>query len=908
MQVETADWPILHDSGPDRLVLRDGTVASCRPAVADDESAVQAFFHHLTPESRHNRFFTAAEPPVTLVSRFCNSSDPAQGLTLIAFRQQRAELGIIAIASYSVVAPRSAEVAFAVADGMHGKGLGTALLERLATTASANGIDTFVAATLAGNREMLEVFRDSGFEMRANTEQGEVAVRLDLRHTAHAADAINERNRAATVASLKPLLRPRSVAVIGVSRNPTNLGRRVFDALGRAGFNGPIFAVNRSAAAIDGHPSYSSILDVPGPIDLAVIATPRADVLGVVDDCAAAAVKSLVIISAGFAERDDEGRRMQRELLNKTRELGLRVIGPNCMGILNADPQIRLNASLAEDLPPAGRVAIASQSGGIGLALLRLASERQLGISSFVSLGNKADVSGNDLLQWAESDPNTSVVLLYLESFGNPRRFGQLARRIGHRKPIIVVKAGRTPSGNRAAGSHTAGMASSETAVEALLRQAGVIRATTIDEMFDVAQCLDLQPLPSGSRVGIITNAGGPGILAADACEAAGLTVPSFSDATRALLSAKLSGNASVGNPVDLVASAGAQAYEHAISAALASPDIDSLVVIYTEIARDQTASILRSISQGIAAARAAGVSNKPIVACIVGSANQRIELTAATERIPTYSFPENAARALGHAAAYARWRAMPPSLFSSFDDVRADEARAFCQAVVARRGESWLSGAELKKVLSAFGIALIDSASVQSEDDAAAAAARLGYPVAMKIDSRTIVHKTDVGGVRLDLKDETQVRKTFRELAGRFPEIGAGEGSVQLQPMLSGIELIAGISREGAHAALIAFGRGGVDAELLRDVAFRMAPLNGSDVASMIHEIRSFPLLEGYRGRPPADVDAIKELVLRLSSLAEAIPQIRELDLNPVICLPKGKGYRIVDARARVAPPVQTQ
>jgi acyl-CoA synthetase (NDP forming)/GNAT superfamily N-acetyltransferase len=902
VQTDVSEWPALHGSASDRLVLRDGSVALLRTAGPGDRGVLHDFFHRMAPESRRNRFFTVSEPTAALVRQFCEAADPARSLTLVAFRGANDPLQAIAVASYAATSPKVAEAAFAVADGMHGKGLGTALLERLATIAAANGFDAFEATTLAENREMLEVFRDSGFALRSKTGDGVADVRLELRPSTRAVGAIDERNRVATVASLRPILEPRSVAVVGVSRNPLNLGRRVFDALHRAGFNGPIYAINPHADEIAGRRCYRSIRDVAAPVDLAVVATPRTEVLRVIEECAASGVRSLVIVSAGFAERDDEGLRLQREVLDKTRALGLRLVGPNCMGVLNADPEVRLNASLAEDLPPAGHIAIASQSGGIGLALLRLAAARHIGISSFVSLGNKADVSGNDLLQWSESDPQTSVILLYLESFGNPRRFGQLARRIGHKKPIVVVKAGRTPSGSRAASSHTAGLASSESAVEALLKQSGVIRAGTIDEMFDIAQCLDLQPLPNGPRVGIVTNAGGPGILAADACEAAGLVVPPFGSATRATLGLKVSANATIDNPIDLVASAAADSYEHAVATALAAPEIDSLIVVYTEVTPVQTAGILEGIGRGVAAARLAGIRDKPVLACTLGLTAQPAELSAGAERIPTCVFPECAARALGHVVGYARWRQEPPSLFWTFDDMRPDDARSLCARIVAARGDTWLTGDELSALLASFGIKLVAGVPVHSEDQAVAAAASVGYPVVLKLDSPRVVHKSDVGGVRLHVGNGQEVRAAFRELGTLFPEVSTDRAALRVQPMFSGIEVLVGMSREAAFGPLIALGRGGVDTEILHDVAFRMAPLSDADVDGLLREMKSSRLLEGYRGRPPADIAALKEILLRLSLLAQAIPEVRELDLNPVIVLPAGQGCGIVDARARVS------
>ncbi len=904
MRLEVSEWPALEDPATERLVLRDGSVAALRQTVPADHASLSHFFCQLSTESRHNRFLSASDPSPEVVARLCDSTSPTRGITLVALREQGGGLLPIAAASYLATSPRAAEVAFAVADGMHGKGLGTALLERLAIIAQAHEFQSFKATTRADNRKMLEVFRDSGFEMRSETVDGVVEVRLDLTPSARGSATINERNRLATVASLEAILRPHSVAVIGTSRRPSSIGRRVYDAVRRYGFRGSAYAVNPHADDIDGQPCYPTIRDVPGPVDLAVIATPNTQVLQVLDECGDAGVKAAVILTAGFAELGQEGRALQQQALAKARANGMRIVGPNCMGVLNTDSAVRLNASFAEQLPPEGRVSIASQSGGVALALLQLAASRRVGISSFVSLGNKADVSGNDLLQWGESDSRTSVLLLYLESFGNPRRFAQLASRIARKKPIVVVKAGRTSSGSRAAGSHTAGLASNEAAVAALFEQSGVIRADTIDELFDVAQCLDLQALPRGNRVGIITNAGGPGILAADACEAAGLKVPTFEPETQANLANGLSENATTTNPVDLVASAGPEAYEHAILTALQSPAIDSLLVIYTSIQSAHTDSILEGIGQAVVKARLAADSQKPVLACTLSATGQSAPLLAGDERIPCYRFPENAARALGRAASYARWRAEPPALLRTFDDVRIHDARMLCQTIVNARGDAWLTTEEAGKVLSAVGLSVLPCGYAHSEDDAVRAASHVGFPVALKLDSPDVLHKTDVGGVRLDVRNEDEVREVFRDVSRRFPHVlePGGQARVVVQPMLHGIETLVGMSDDPVFGPLIAFGLGGVETEVFRDVAFRLAPLTPRDADRLMRSVKSFRLLQGYRGSPPTDIEAVKDLLLRVSLLVQHVTELRELDLNPVIVLPSGQGYRIVDARARVS------
>ncbi|MBI4485520.1 MAG: GNAT family N-acetyltransferase, partial [Acidobacteria bacterium] len=451
-----------------------------------------------------------------LITRLCDSRDLTRGASLLALRLVDGDVRPIAVGSYLAIDAVAAEVGFAVDDRFHGKGLATLLLERLAALAAAHGFRRFEATTQSDNAAMLEVFRDSGFEIRSRTEHGGIAVQLSLSPTSVTIGVAERRSGLATAASLRPVFEPASVAVIGASRDPAAVGRRVLKALIDGGFSGPIYPINPNATEVESRRCYSSLADVNAPIDLAVVAVPRALVLDAVDRCATAGVKALVVISAGFAETGEDGRALQTQLLEKVRANGMRMIGPNCMGVLNTHPDVRLNASFSAIVPPNGRVALSSQSGALGLAILELAAERGLGLSTFVSVGNKADVSGNDLLQYWDADPHTAVILLYLESFGNARRFAHLARRVGRTKPLVCVKAGRTRAGSRAAGSHTAALTDCDTAVDALFHQSGVIRAETIDEMFDIAACLEAQPTPRGRRVAIVTNAGGPGILAVD--------------------------------------------------------------------------------------------------------------------------------------------------------------------------------------------------------------------------------------------------------------------------------------------------------------------------------------------------------------------------------------------------------
>lgn len=703
--------------------------------------------------------------------------------------------------------------------------------------------------------------------------------------------------------SLVPLFTPQAVAVIGVSRQKAGLGRRIFRAMRAAGFPGLIYPVTRDGAEVDGVPSYTTVRGLKG-IDLAVIAVPRDAVDAAVDDCIAAGVRALVIITAGFAEADAEGRALQDALVRKVRDAGIRMVGPNCMGLINASRERPLNASFSPVFPPPGGLAMLSQSGALGIVILDLAARRHVGVSQFVSVGNKADVSGNDAIEFWARDPDTRVIALYLESFGNPRRFAQIAREVGRRKPIIAVKSGRTSAGSAAAGSHTAAMAASDVAVSALFHQTGVIRADTIDEMFDIAACLEAQPLPAGNRVAIVTNAGGPGILAADACEAAGLRVVELSTATRARLTELLPFVPNAGNPLDMIATAGPPEYEAALAEVLAADEVDALLVLYTPVDPDGAPPIVDAIRAGLAAGRARATRPKPVLACLMADDAHR-QLRLEHEQIPLYPFPENAARALGKVAAYAAWRSSPPGTHRTFDDLETVTARAICRGVLTARGEDWLTQEETSRVLGAYGLFLTPSVPVRSREDAAAAADIVGLPAVAKLIAKEAVHKSDVGGVLVNLRTADEVARAFDELAKRASRRGIALDAVQIQPMVQGgAETVVGIAHDRLFGSLVGFGSGGVDVEILGDVHFRVSPLTTRDIDELITESRQSKRLRGFRGRPPGDLDALRDVLARVSKLADDLPEIAELDLNPVLVLEEGRGCQLVDARVRVRDP----
>lgn len=898
--------PAADDLDSERLILRDGTTATVRRSVPSDEAQIVSFFRELSPESRWNRFFAVAAPRPELLRRFADSGNPRKAFTLLAFRSVDGHARIIAVASYMGLTNTAAEVAFAVDDRFHGKGISTLLLERLAVHAAEAGFLAFHASMLADNVAMRDVFRDSGFEIRSTSGQGVVELRLSLSPSVEGVTSAERRRQRATAESIRPLLEPRSIAVIGASRDPSKIGSRVLRALQASRYEGRILVVHPTAQELNGVRAIPSARELPAGVDLAIVAVPAPRVLEVADDCAAAGVKSLVVISAGFAETGQDGMEAQNALTERVRSYGMRMIGPNCMGLLNMDPAVRINASFSLVCPPVGSIALSSQSGALGIAILRLAAERRIGLSAFVSVGNKADVSSNDLLEYWESDPRTRVITLYLESFGNPRRFARLAQRIGRQKPIVALKAGRSQAGSRAAGSHTAALAAKDAVVGALFRQTGVIRAETMDEMFDVAACLDSQPLPAGRRVGIVTNAGGPGILAVDACEAAGLRVVEFGPDIQARLHEFLPSTASVSNPIDMVASAGPDEYRQAIDVALSASDVDALIVVFTPIDDTTSGRILAGIQAGIASARGCGFKSKPVLACLMSSSTNDLPLRVAAETIPTYAFPENAARALGKAAAYAAWRHQPAGLLWTFDDIHVEEARTICRNALAR-GDSWLNDHDIWQVLTAFGFPVAVHRLARTADEAIAFASIIGFPVAAKLASTKVTHKTELGAVRLNLTSSDELRTAFDDIMARARRVVGSEAieGVLIQPMIcGGTETLLGITHDPLFGPLVAFGMGGINVEVLGDVRFRVAPLTDRDADDLLREIRGFPLLTGYRGRPGADVPALRDAILRMSCLAERVPEIADLDLNPVIALAPGAGCRVIDARIKVALP----
>ncbi|HSC28344.1 MAG TPA: GNAT family N-acetyltransferase [Vicinamibacterales bacterium] len=878
-----SSYPSEYDSD---VVLRDGTTLHLRPIRPDDDAGLLEMFSRMSQESLYYRFMSVPRMDLQKMSAFTHVDYDNQFVLV-------GEAGgpIAALAGYyrSDSCPDRAEVAFSVPDALQGKGIGTRMLERLAEIARERGISAFDAYVLGENRRMLEVFRESGFDVSQELERGVFHVSLSIEPTTAYTERAAERSQKAATASMRAFFEPRVAAVVGANRQPGRIGSEILRNLKETGFTGTLVPVHPGAGELEGLQAYPSVAAIPGSVDLAVIVVPAASVAGVVDDCIAKGVKALVVISAGFRETGDEGRALEAALVEKIRAAGIRMIGPNCMGIINTDPRFRLNATFSPVYPPEGRVAFSTQSGALGLAILDYVRTLKLGISSFASIGNKADVSGNDLIQYWAEDPRTDVILLYLESFGNPKRFGQIARRVGRRKPIAAVKAGRSTAGARAATSHTGARASSDALVDTLLRQAGVIRTHTLEELFDVAALLASQPVPDGRRVAIVTNAGGPGILAADACEANGLELPALDSRTVEGLRAFLPTAASVANPIDMIASAPPEHYRRTVELVLADPNVDSLVVIFipplVTAAEDVAAAITAAI----------GSSTKPVLATFMGARGAVPQLS-----VPSYMFPESAAVALARVTHYGEWLRKPVGGIPHLSGFDRDGARHLVAEALAAGG-GWMAPLEAEALLDACGISAVESRFARTADEAAQVAASLGFPVVLKAVGPSLLHKTEVGGVRLGLASTQAVRDAFADFAVRLA--GKLDGALVQRMVAGGVEMVVGALNDPSFGPVVMAGTGGIFVELVGDTVFRMCPLAEHDAADMIDEMKGRVLLRGYRGAPPVDEAAFRSVLLRVSQLADACPEIHEMDVNPLKVL--DSGAVAVDVRIRIAPRV---
>jgi len=857
-------------------LLTDGTTIEIRPARPGDFDAVRDMHAKMSPENLYLRFFgvsrSAAEGEAR---RVCREPAPDHGALLALLEGQ-----VVGCGSYEVAGDgsRSAEVAMAVADEMHRRGVGTLLLEHLVSLARGQGVRTFVAQTLSENALMMQVFADAGLRARRALVDGVYEVSFPLPTGEGDADlgsyrdAVAERERSADVASLRHVLTPASVAVIGASRRPGSVGRAILQNIIDGGFPGPVYAVNPGAAELDGVPCVPSAAALPEQVDLAVIAAPTAAVLGVAEDCGRRGVKALVVTTSGL----DRAARV--ELLGICRRHGMRLVGPTCFGVANT--AISLDATFAARHPRPGMAGLALQSGGVGVVLLEHLSRLGVGISSFVSLGDKDDVSGDDMLLWWKSDAATKLALLYLDSFGNPRKFARTARAVGRTMPILTVNVGRSAAGRRLAAIRAAPAAIPQLTRQALFEQAGVIATANFGELLDAAALVASQPMPVGRRVGVVSNTRGGGVLAADACGDAGLQVARLTGQTQQALRGLLPSYAAVAGPVDTTAVVAPGLFRRCLELVGADPGVDAVLALMATTATSDLVPEVRAARLPVPIA-AAVMDQVEGVRLLPGSGED-------SPAVPAYAYPESAARALGHAARYGAWRATPPGSVPVLEGLLQDKARELVASFLAGTpGGGWLPHEQTVQLLGCYGVPVADSIAVTTEEGATAAAARFGGPVAVKADVPGLVRRSDAGAVLLDLHGADEVRRGFRSLRETFGDRLAG---ASVQPMITGgVKVKISVLEEQVFGPLVLFGLVGATADVLADRAARLAPLTDSDAENLIRSVRAAPLLLGRSGVPAADLASLRGILLRVSQLADDLPHVAELELSPVVARPDG-------------------
>lgn len=871
-------------AGSADALTADGRIVRLRPVVPQDAGVLRELHRAISDDSLYLRFFgLSRSAAMDYVDRLIS---PAAGrLTVAAWLADR----LVGVASAERTGPTIAEVALLVADDCHRLGIGTLMLEHLAARAREHGINRFTAEILAQNELALRTLRDLGLGMSTTWESGTALVEMDLQPHEGTISSVDRREWSAERASLRHLLAPATVAVIGAGPDPASVGHQVLRSIIDGGFTGALQVVNPQHDVVLGVPCVPTPAQLRSGTDLAIVAVPAAAVPAVVRGCGARRTRALVILTAGFGEVDAAGQSRQDEIVAAARRNGIRLVGPNCLGLINTDPSVRLNATFARLSVPPGPLGLVSQSGALGIGVLDAAGRAGLGVAQFVSIGNRADVSSNDLLvAWAD-DPRVRVIALYLESVGNPRTFARIARRVAAGKPVIAIKAGRSAAGRRAGRSHTAAAATGDVVIDALFRPAGVLRVDTMEQMLDAARVLCDQPVPGGGRLAVLGNSGGPQILAADAASAAGLDVVELAAPTRRALRRVVPGAASADNPIDLGAAATPAQVGDALAVLLAADEIDMVLTVLTRTAVTDLPAVLDRI------ATTAG-ADKPVVACRVGEPDGSVPVPGAPGRaVPVFGFPEPAVGALAVAARYGRLRsAEPPGAPERPAGLNRAEAGEIVAGALAA-GAGWLAPAEVARLLAAYDLPMCPQRVAAGVDGAAVAAGELGYPVVVKLGDPGL-HKTDVGGVRLAVPDEAALRAAIADLSpgGRRPLL--------LQPMISpGLEFIVGAVQHDQFGAVVMVGAGGVFTDLVADRVFRLAPLSAADADAMLDELRMAPMLDGYRGAPPVSRNRLADLLIRVGWLVDDLGAVAELDLNPVIG--HGPDLAVVDARIRVAP-----
>ena len=860
-------------------VLTDGGTVHLRPILPEDADRLQAFHSRLSKETVYNRFF--AYRPVLSdadLARF-TQVDHRDRVALVATLND----AIVGVVRYDrFPGSQDAEVAFVVEDGHQGRGLGPLLLEHLAGAARERGITGFTADVLPTNRAMLGVFRTAGYTTARKLTEGYVELTFSISQTGTSLQVMRDREHRAEARSVQRLLAPRSVAVVGASRERGTPGHELLRSLLRNGFEGPVFPVNPAAAHVSGVKAYADVRDIPDDVDLAVIAIPAPEVAAAVRACAAKGVRGLVVVSGGFADAGEEGRARLDEVVQLARAGGMRLIGPNAMGVVNTDPAVRLHATFAAGSPPAGTVGVFSQSGALAGTFLAETERRGLGLSSFVSIGDRADVSGNDLLQHWRADERTEVVLMHLQGFGNPRKFARIAREVGRSKPVVALKSG-----------HGQG----DIAVDALFASAGVVRVGSLAQLFSTAQLFAYQPLPAGRRVGIVGNSNALAVMAADACRSAGLEVPELPEALRARLRA-LTGTTETANPVDLGPFAGPSELAGALDVLLTGGLVDAVLAVVVPPPNAHDTSLGEQLG---AVLTASGGGPLPLLASFLGTDGVPPALAVAGPSggpgrgsVPSYASPESAVLALSRAVAYAQWRAEPEGTVPDLDRLDPVGAQAALQGLPL--DGSWLSQADAARLLAFVGVDVWPTALVADPEAAVEAAERVGWPVALKASDERWRHRLDVGAVVLGLDGADDLRRAWAEIASV-----AGVGAAYVQPMAApGVSTVVRLVQDPSAGPLLSLRLGGVALDLLVDPVTRTLPLTDRDAAGLVRAVRGSELMTGERGT--GDVAALEELLLRVAALADLLPQVAELVLDPVLV--QRRGAVPLHAGVRLLPP----
>jgi len=868
-------------TAPADVRLSDGSVGVIRPLRLTDRDALFALHDEVGLESLRLRFFNASRAAGhAYVDHLLAQHDSGQVLALGLWQHQR--LGGLATAERF---GDEAEVAFLVADELRGHGVGTLLLEHLAAVARSAGVRRFTAEVLAENGAMIRVFTDAGFGITRHLDRGVVIVEMDTQVSDSALRAADSRESQAEAASLTALMRPQRVAVVGARRDGTGVGAAIIDSIVQGGYLGELVVIHPSAGTVRGVTAYSSFAEAPGPVDLVLVAVPPEQVTTCVEEAADAGARAAVVITSGFAEMGPAGAALQHELVRIARQRGIRVVGPNCLGLLDNQPDVRLSATFAGANPPAGGLAIASQSGGVGIVVIDLARRLGLGVGHFVSLGNKADISGNDLLAaWAD-DPEVTAAALYLESFGNPAKFARIGRRFAESKPLLAVVGGRSGSGQRAGASHTAAAATAAVRVDALFAQAGVIACRDAEELTETALLLAEQPLPAGPRLAVLGNAGGLGVLAADTATRYGLEVPVLSDVLRTQIGRYVAGTVGTANPVDTGAGGGAKDLGRIATRLLGTDEVDAVLVV---LAATRTLDPDATLAE-LARARCAHPA-KPMVGVLLGGL-EGDPLPGVTV-LPSV---DSAIRSLTHAVGYGAWLRTPRTTAPVTDPARLTVVRRWVDEHLERKEAGWLGPADAAALLAPYDVSPCGVVA-KGAAAAAAAAAEVGLPVAVKVADPRVVHKTERGLVRAGLPYVDHVRSAVEGFAA---EMGEPDVEVIVQPMAHGIEVALGVVRDPGLGPLVMVAAGGTATELLNDRRLLLAPVSAQDAARALRSLRIWPLLAGYRGSEPVDEQALVDLVVALGRLAVDVPELVEADLNPVVAT--AQGVDLVDVKLRL-------